>query len=325
MENTPAAAPSASKTTPRDFFFWAGLLVALIGSVISFTTLLFSYINFAFPDPLAYYGDPYGGSVRVAMACVIVFIPTTLVLAHLIRKTIINEAGKANIWVRRWALGLILFVATLAILIDLITLIMTFLGGELSIRFGLKVLVVLLVAAFMFLHFLADLKGYWIENAKKAGLVSSAVLAMALVSVVAGFFIIGTPGDIRMMRFDEQKVMDLQGIQYQVVNYYQLKEELPESLALLNDPISSFMIPVDPQSGSAYHYRVTGPLSFELCAVFNKPTPDTRGQGGYPARDISYPSPGMGVDENWQHEAGDTCFTRTIDPERYPIFEKPLR
>lgn len=326
MENTPAAAPSASKTTPRDFFFWAGLLVALIGSVISLTTLLFSYINFAFPDPLAYYGDPYGSDVRIAMACVIVFIPTALVLVHLIRKTIINEAGKANIWVRRWALGLILFVSTVTILIDLITLIMTFLGGELSIRFGLKVTVVLLVAAFLFLHFLADLKGYWLENVKKAGLVSSAVLAMALVSVVAGFFIIGTPGDIRLMRFDEQKVMDLQNIQYQVVNYYQQKEELPESLAELSDPLSGFVLPVDQQPGATgYRYTVTGPLSFELCAVFNKPTPDTRGQGGYPARDMSYPSPGMGVDENWQHEAGDTCFTRTIDPERYPIFEKPLQ
>ncbi|MES2931126.1 MAG: DUF5671 domain-containing protein [Patescibacteria group bacterium] len=325
MENTPAAAPSASKTTPRDFFFWAGLLVALIGSVISLTTLLFSYINFAFPDPLAYYGDPYGGEVRVAMASVIVFIPTALILAHLIRQTIVKEAGKANIWVRRWALGLILFVATLTILTDLITLIMTFLGGEITIRFGLKVSVVLLVAAFMFLHFLADLKGYWLENVKKAGLVSSSILAMALVSVVAGFFIIGTPGEIRMMRFDEQKVMDLQSIQYQVMNYYQQKEELPESLAALNDPISSFMTPVDPQSGAAYQYRVTSALTFELCAAFNKPTPDTRGQGGYPARDMSYPSMGMGVDENWLHEAGDTCFTRTIDPERYPAFEKPLQ
>lgn len=325
MENTPAAAPapSASKTTPRDFFFWAGLLVALIGSVISFTALLFSYINFAFPDPLAYYGDPYGGAVRVAMASVIVFIPTALILAHLIRKTIVAEAGKANIWVRRWALGLILFVATVTMLIDLITLIMTFLGGEITVRFGLKVAVVLLVAAFMFLHFLADLKGYWLENVKKAGLVSSAVLAMAFISVIAGFFIIGTPGEIRMMRFDEQKVMDLQSIQYQVVNYYQQKEELPESLVFLNDPISSFMTPVDPQSGTAYIYRVTGPLSFELCATFNAPTPDTHGQGGYPARDMSYPS--MGVDENWQHEAGDTCFTRTIDPERYPVFEKSLQ
>jgi hypothetical protein len=33
----------------------------------------------------------------------------------------------------------------------------------------------------------------------------------------------------------------------------------------------------------------------------------------------------MGIDENWQHEAGATCFTRTIDPERYPVFEKPLQ
>lgn len=323
MEHTPAAAPNASKTAPRDFFFWAGLVIALIGSVTSLTALLFSYINFAFPDPLAFSGDPYGGAVRASMAFVIVFIPTALVLAHLIRKTIVTEAGKANIWVRRWALGLTLFLATIAILADLVTLIMTFLGGEISVRFALKVAVVLLVAIFIFLHFLADLKGYWLQNVKKAGLVSSAVLAMALVSVAAGFFIIGTPGEIRMLRFDEQKVSDLQGIQYQIVSYYQQKQELPEALASLDDSISSYLTPVDPETGTAYRYAATGPLSFELCAVFNAPTPDTRGQGAYPAHDMSYPA--MGMDENWQHGEGDTCFTRTIDPERYPAFEKPVR
>lgn len=323
METTPVKAPGASKTTPRDFFLWAGLVISLYGSIISLIALLFSYIDFAFPDPLAYWGDPYGGAARVAMACVIVFIPTVLVLAHIIRKSIINEPGKASIWVRRWALGLTIFIAVATVLIDLATLITTFLGGEITTRFVLKVAVVLLVSLFVFMHFLADLKGYWIANVKKAGLVSSAVLAMALVSVAMGFFIIGTPGDIRMLRYDEQKVSDLQGIQYQVLNYYQTKEELPESLDLLNDPLSGYTTPVDQQTGAAYAYHVVAPLSFELCASFNAPTPDTRGQGAYPRHDMAYPS--MGMDENWQHGSGETCFTRTVDPERFPPFGKPVR
>lgn len=320
MEHTPAARP---KTTPRDFFLWAGAVIALYGSVLSLITLLFEYVNHAFPDPLAYWGDPYGGAVRAAMAGVIVLVPTTLILLRIIRGTIKKDPTKAEIWVRRWALVLTVFIAVAVILIDLITLITTFLGGELSARFGMKVLIVLLIALGVFLHFLADLKGYWIANAKKANLVGIGVGALALVAVVAGFFVIGTPTDIRMLRYDEQKVSDLQGMQYQIVNYYQQKGALPEDLAALNDPLSGYQLPQDPQSGEGYRYAVTDTLSFELCATFNRETPDTRGQGSYPSRDVAYPSQMM--DENWEHGTGETCFSRTIDPERYPLFEKPVR
>jgi len=323
MEHAPAGAPGSSKTSPRDFFLWAGAVIALYGSVISFIALLFEYVNHAFPDPLAYWGDPYGGAVRAAMAGVIVLVPTTLVLLRIIRKTIEKEPGKADIWVRRWALVLTVFIAVATILIDLITLITTFLGGDLTARFGLKVAVVLLVAAGVFMHFLADLKGYWIANGKKASLVGAGVGVLALAAVVSGFFIIGSPSDIRALRYDERKVGDLQGIQYQVVNYYQQKGEVPESLDFLNDPISSYMVPTDPETGAAYTYEKTGTLSFQLCADFNRPTPDTRGQGSYPMRDMAHP--GMGMDENWQHGEGQACFARTIDPERYPLFEKPVR
>ncbi len=322
MEQVPTAAPSRAKTTPRDFFLWAGLVLSLYGSILSLITLLFAYVDHAFPDPLAWYGDPYGGAVRAAMAGVLVLVPTTLVIARFIRKTIQEDATRAEIWVRRWALVLTVFIAVAIILIDLITLITTFLGGELTIRFALKVAVVLLVASGVFLHFLADLKGYWIAHVQKANLVGMGVGLLALLSVAAGFFVIGTPTDLRMIRFDEQKVSDLQGIQYQVLNYYQQKGALPESLALLNDPLSSFMVPVDPQSGEAYVYRMTGALSFELCAIFNRETPDTRGQGSYPSRDAVYPH---GMNESFTHGAGETCFTRTIDPELYPVFEKPMR
>lgn len=322
METTPARAPGLAKTTPRDFFLWAGAVIALYGSVISVIALFFEYVNTAFPDPLAYYGDPYGGAVRAAMAGVIVLIPTTLILLRIIRKSIVSDPSKAEIWARRWALVLTIFIAVVVILIDLITLITTFLGGELSVRFGLKVAVVLLVALGVFMHFLADLKGYWIQNQMKATMVGAAVGVLALLSVVAGFFIIGTPGEIRALRYDEQKVSDLQSIQYQVVNFYQQKGELPEDLMYLNDPISSFMTPVDPESGEAYEYSVTGELSFKLCGTFNKPTPDTRGTGNYP-RDMAYPS--MEMNDNWNHAEGEVCFDRTIDPERYPLFEKSLR
>jgi len=313
-----------AKTTPKDFFLWLGALIALYGSITSFITLLFEYINSAFPDPLAYYGDPYGGAVRTSMATLIVLVPATIVLFRLIRGSIDKEPGKAGIWVRRWALVLTLFIAGAAVVIDLITIINTFLGGEESVRFFLKAAVVLLVAVGVFLHFLADVKGYWIANVKKANLIGIGVGVLALVAIVSGFFIIGTPDHVRDLRFDAQKVSDLQSIQYQVVYFWQLKKTLPADLAELNDPLSGFMVPVDPETNAAYRYARTSDSSFHLCAAFNAETPDTRGQGEYPGRDIAYTSWGPQADENWTHPAGEHCFSRTIDPERYPPFEKPM-
>ncbi len=331
MENTPAPAPASnsSKTTPRDFFLWLGAIIALYGSVTSVLALKFEYINYLFPDALAGYGDPYGGAVRTSMAALIVLVPTMLVLFRLIRGSIIAESGKANIWVRRWALVLTLFIAVVAALIDLATLINTFLGGEITIRFGLKVLAVLVVALLTFGYFYLDLKGYWVRNAKKGNLVGIIVGIAALATVVAGFFIIGTPGHVRDLRLDSQRVSDLTSIQYQLTYYYQQKQKLPESLDLLNDPLSNFIVPVDPQTGANYTYERTAPLTFKLCADFKTAAADMKGRGSVGmGRDIAYPtSPSFGgMDDNWQHEAGTACFTRTIDPDKFPPIPaaKPL-
>lgn len=329
MDYTPAPAPTASKTTPKDFFLWLGAIIALYGSVVSVIALEFEYINYLFPDALAYYGDPYGGAVRSAMAALIVLVPTMLTLFWLIRKSITAEAGKANIWVRRWALVLTLFIAVVAGLIDLVTLINTFLGGEITMRFALKVLTVLVVAVAAFGYFFADIKGYWVSHPGKARLVSILVALSAIGSITFGFFVIGSPSHIRDLRYDEQKVNDLRSLQYQIIDYWRVKEELPMTLDALKDPLTDITIPTDPETDQPYQYEKTGATSFKLCADFNKETPDMEGRGGfgggaYPMRDVTYSGPGGGISENWEHEAGVVCFERTIDPERYAPIAVPV-
>ena len=116
------------KVTPKDFFLWAGAMIALYGSVISFITLLFQYINHSFPDPLDYYVDPYSGGIRFAMASLIVLVPVTIFLMRFIRNDIARESIKNELWIRRWALVLTVFVAGAAVVGDLITLVNYFLG-----------------------------------------------------------------------------------------------------------------------------------------------------------------------------------------------------
>ncbi len=309
------------KVTPKDFFLWAGAMIALYGSVISFITLIFEYINYAYPDPLAYYSsDPYSGSIRFAMASLIVLVPVALILLRIIRKEIEIDQIKEQLWVRRWALVLTVFVAGAAIVGDLITLINYFLGGDITMRFILKVLVLLLVAGGVFLHFLADLRGYWTKNTGKAQLVGYAAGIVVIAAIASGFLIMGSPAQVRLYRFDSQKVSDLQNIQWQIVNYWQQKQTLPNTLNDIEDPISGYMIPLDPQSNASYVYKKTGDMTFQLCATFNA---DSMNANNPAIKDPSYAYPvGFPENENWTHGAGEVCFDRTIDPERYPPYEK---
>ena len=308
------------KATPKDFFLWAGAMIALWAGVIAFIALLFDYIDYVLPKvlPYYYYADPWG-SVSYEMASLIVLAPVFLLLMRVIRRSIATDPTRNDIWVRRWALYLTVFAAGATIVIDLITLIMYFLRGEeLTAAFLLKVLVVLLVAGAGFVHFLADLNNYWRANPQYARYINWGVGILVLVAVVAGFFIIGTPGQAREYRMDEQRVNNLQIIQSQILYYYQSKRALPNDLAALTDSISGFTAPMDPATGEMYGYTKKGTLSFELCASFDRESRTSRASIPEPA---GLGPSGKGFD-TWAHEVGEQCFSRTIDPDLYPPYTK---
>lgn len=322
MENTTST--ERPRITPRDFFLWAGAMIALYWSVIAFLFLIFDYINYALPDPLRYYTEPYSSGMPYNMASILILLPTYVLLARAIRKTIEHDETRSRVWVRRWALIFTMFVAGTTVAGDLIYLLTSFFRGEeFTLAFALKVLLVLLVAGAGFLHFYADLKGYWFAHPRRVQLVGTAVCALGLAAIISGFFIVGTPWQARLHRYDDQKVSDLQNLQYQVLNYWQNKEKLPDSLAAAMDPLSGGTLPTDPQSGAAYGYRTDGPLTFELCANFNASSTGQNATGRIMAKPASYSGEGgTPLSDNWAHGKGDTCFTRTIDPERYPPFSK---
>jgi len=310
------------KVTPKDFFLWAGAMIALYSSVFAFIALLFQYINYAYPDPLAYtyYSDPFSGSMRFAMATLIVMVPVAILLMRYIRRDIQSVPAKEDLWIRRWVLVLTVFIAGFAAIGDLIALINYFLGGDITTRFVLKVLVLLLVAGGVFMHFLADLRGYWNANPGRARMVGWAAGTLVLVTIIAGFFIMGSPAQVRLYRYDAQKVSDLQNIQYQIINYWQQKESLPTNIADLADPLSGWSIPTGPQ-GDSYRYEKLGNQSFKLCATFNAVA-----QKG-DLKNVTTPVMHGVESENWQHGIGEVCFDRTIDPDRYPPYPKaaPMR
>ncbi len=307
------------KITPKDFFVWMGAVITFYWSVIAFILLIFNYINYTFPNTLIRYPvDPYQSGISYEMASIIILLPLYIVIMRVIHNDILRDATRKEIWVRRWALLLTLFLTGVVMVIDLITLLTIYLNGEdMTISFLLKVAVIFLVAIGIFIHFIADLRGYWDSFPKRKQVVMVSVILLAIATIVSGFFIVGTPKHSRLLRYDAQKVSDLQAIQSQVVYYWQAKQKLPEIITDINK--TSFYnrgVQSDPQTGNKYTYKITGASSFKLCATFN-----LQGNTNIGYSKITVP-PTINnkkiIGDNWYHSKGKVCFSRTIDPSLYP-------
>ncbi len=297
----------------KDFFLWLGAMVALYVSSVSLILLVHQYINAWLPDlALEPYGTFYSGPIRAAIASLIVFFPLYVYLTRLIHQDVRKNPEKKTLWVGRWLTFLTLFIAGVVMAIDLVWVINSFLSGELTTRFLLKAMTILVVVGAVFWYYLNELKGAWERKEGQSKLVGALVGVVVLVSVVGGFFVIGSPMDERLHRIDEQRVQDLSNIQYQVTYHYQAKQALPATLEALQDPLTGYQVPVDPDTGAPYRYRALSGTSFELCATFAKESRAERG--------VSRPAVPFG--ESWEHGIGQQCFTRTIDPDLYPPLRK---
>ncbi|MEK7218873.1 MAG: DUF5671 domain-containing protein, partial [Patescibacteria group bacterium] len=253
----------ASRTTPKDVFLHLLAIVMLYVSVTSILTLLFQYVNELFPDVLtAEYSYRAGADldlIRTASAALIVVFPVYLLVSWLLRRDITASPEKADLPVRRWLLHLTLFLAALIIIVDLVTLMYHFLSGELTMRFLLKVLAVLLVAAAVFGYELWELRKHsTASRVPRNSAVSSG--AVAFLAIVGGFIIIGSPFQQRQLRFDMRRIGDLTVLQNQIVDFWINKDRLPSSAGDLRNELQGFIPPQDPLTGDPYEYRPVSAL-----------------------------------------------------------------
>jgi len=311
-----------ARVTAKDFFLWAGAMIALYWSAVAFMFLLFSYIDYTLPNSLQWRVDPYEGGMPFQMASLLVLVPVFVTLLYFIRRDIRSDSSRTELWVRRWGIISTLFIAGITVAGDAITLLSAFFSGdELTGAFLLKVLVVLVVAATGFTYFMLDLRDYWNINRSKERAFGISLIGVALVAIFSGFLIVGTPSQARLMRIDTQRVSDLQSIQWQLVNYWQAKQSLPDSLETLTDPLSGFSAPRDPDTDASYEYKIVSSTSFELCAVFS----EANSNPSINTYEVVRPAKDGAITDSWAHDKGRTCFTRTIDPELYPATPKVVR
>lgn len=293
---------------PRDVFIYLLVIIMLYTSVCMLLTLLFDYVDIGFPDPLDSSANQLE-SIRMAVAVLVVTFPVYLWASRFIARDLAAHPEKSELSIRRWLLFLTLFLAALLIIGDLIALVYSFMGGDLTARFVLKVSAILVVAGAVFGYYRYELRRAPTEFSNEARWFVRLSTAATAAAIVTGFVLAGSPARERLVRTDLRRISDLSALQNEIVSYYRAKNTLPQSLDQLTNSISGFRSPNDPQSQSPYEYRVTGTLSFQLCANFSMPTVQERPP--------AYSPPGLRNGWNWSHEAGRGCFTRTIDPAFY--------
>jgi hypothetical protein len=142
----------------RDAFVYLVLFTTLYLSVYHFGSLLFELINRNFPDAAAPYNNGVARSIRWSVASIIITFPVFLWTSARIRGEVNRQPVKRQSAVRRWLTYLTLFVAAVVLICDLITLVDGVLGGEITVRFVLKVVVAAVIACTVFGYYLWDLR-----------------------------------------------------------------------------------------------------------------------------------------------------------------------
>lgn len=152
----PRPQPSLSA---REAFLYLLLFTTLYISAYHLGSILFIFVERAFPDP-AFEGAVQASmdSLRFSVASLVVAFPVYLWVARLIHQAVRKRPVMRASQVRKWLTYLTLFLAAAVIVGDLTTLVYHLLGGELTVRFVLKVVIVGGIAGGIFGYYLRDLK-----------------------------------------------------------------------------------------------------------------------------------------------------------------------
>jgi hypothetical protein len=266
-------------------------------------SLLFDLINRAFPDPAdsTYMLRQMGSSVRWSIASILASFPVFLFVARHLRRELAANPVKRLSAVRRWLTYLTLFIAVSVLVGDVITLIYTMLGGEFTVRFGLKVLVAAVIAGATFGYYLNDLHrdekeepsvgpssspwGRWLAIAASVAMV---------VTIAVAIQVTGTPSELRRITLDDRRVGDLSGLEAAVEEHYKQHTRLPSGLTELASKPGNTLVLVDPETNVPYVYVPIVGRQYQLCAVFTTDSSKT----------------GADTATRWQHGAGKQCFDR---------------
>ncbi len=281
----------------KDVFMHLLSVIMLYASAISFMVVIFQIINLLMPDLLAedyihsYQIEGAYDLIRSGLAFLIITYPVYVISTWLIKKSYAKDAWKKEMFLRKWLVYFTLFVTALLIIGNLIALLIGFLYGGLTMAFALKVLTVFFVAGIVFGYYIVDLKNKYDKQLRFLFIFTSIVV---LAAIIAGFFFVGSPANQRLRNIDQDKINDLESLDYSISSYYNNQKALPENITDFDD------------YKEAYQYTITDETHYQICTEFNFPSYGYEFSNKY---DMTIPA------NTWEHDTGEICFTKKINPE----------
>jgi hypothetical protein len=291
----PVPRKSASRS-PKEAFLFLLLFAALITWTFSLGSMIFDLLNLWMPQPGSQDLVPgQVASLRGQAATVLVAFPVFLFMDHLAAGAARRNPDQRISPIRRWLTYLTLLLAASALISDLIVLANTFLEGELTTRFLLKVLVVGVLAGAALGHYLLQLRKDELDpTSRVASRGRGRAFLAAAVALVLGLAIwnAGSPARVRMHRMDAARVRDLQRIQAAVSRHAAKHGALPTDLEQCDADPGTFLRSVrDPETRDPYRYQVLDASHYELGATFATASSPEDGDPGF-----------------WRHSAGAVTF-----------------
>ena len=343
---------SDMKTKALDIFLYLGIAISLITSVTNLLQIIFTAVDRKFVDILNYtsYVDQSQSDVRFAIASLVVMYPIYVGLSWYVANDIKKFLYKQDIAVRKIMIYCTLFVTVLTLIGTLVSIIYTYLGGEFSIRFGIKAISIFALALGLFGYYYYSLKRDFSKSTIVPTLVTLIASTMVIGGVIWSISIIGSPAQMRAKKIDSTRLSDISRLQQEIFNKVQASDKLPNTLSDLSNAFQGYQAPVDPVTKDPYIYKIveqpvvkmnyttnkkemTTHAVFELCATFDTvraldargqaiPSP-TKGDGtsNVLSTDAVYLASNYYYDGDqspfWNHGVGMTCFKRIISPDMY--------
>ena len=142
-----------------EVFLYLVMFAALYVAIYCLGSLLFNFIDHSFPDPAHERNwRNFTDAVRWNVSSLIISFPLFLITFRATCKAVAAKPDRRGSRPRKWLTYLTLFLSLCVIAGDMITLIYNVLGGELSIRFVLKVATIAILAGGVFAYFLTDIR-----------------------------------------------------------------------------------------------------------------------------------------------------------------------
>ncbi|MDD3498114.1 MAG: DUF5671 domain-containing protein [Candidatus Moranbacteria bacterium] len=295
---------TAENNSAMHFFMYMVSFFSLLLFSTGIGTIVFQIINKNISDNLIYDFSGYFAktAVKYGIATILIAMPIYFVLMYFINKKLYQGEIDVNSKVRKWLTYIILFIASAIIIGDLITLVFYMLDGDMTARFILKIITVIIIAGFIFGYYLWDMKK---NNTAGVRYMANKIFAIfsiiiSIIVLFSSFFVIDSPKAARDKKMDNQTLSALSSLNANVLIYHNKNHKLPNNLEELGlssyekRNLDNLEIPIT--------YKRLSENDYELCTSFKRETEkESNERYGYLYND------------EWMHPAGNHCFSKKIE------------